>query len=117
MDHDTRDGDPATLTITALVRCATDEKGCGPSAGAIRTYVADGLLPATQDSSGRYLFRRSDAKRALQIYQARKARHGATGRRACSATLNEAVGIDELFDTISATGQRVVSAQPGRKDT
>lgn len=76
-----RSDDPAVLTITALVRCATDEHGQGPSAGAIRTYVTDGLLNAVQDSSGRYLFRRSDAARVLHIYQARRARHGATGRR------------------------------------
>ena len=81
MDDETRNDDPAVLTITALVRLATDENGHGPSAGAIRTYVADGLLKAAQDSTGRLLFRRSDAQRVLQIYQARKARHGATGRR------------------------------------
>lgn len=74
--------DAPVLTITAIVRLATDERGCGPSAGAIRNYVADGLLKAAQDSTGRLLFRRSDAKRVLQIYEARKARHGATGRRA-----------------------------------
>ena len=75
------DDDSPVLTITAMVRLATDEHGSGPSAGAIRNYVADGLLKAAQDSTGRLLFRRSDAQRALQIYQARKARHGATGRR------------------------------------
>ena len=73
--------DPATLTTTALVRAATDEHGCGPAVGAIRAYVASGLIIPTRDSSGRFLFRRSDAKRVLQIYHERKARHGATGRR------------------------------------
>jgi hypothetical protein len=76
-EHD----DTQTVTITALVRSATDEHGNGPSAGAIRTYVADGVLPAVRDTTGRLLFRRSDARIALQIYQARKARHGKTGRR------------------------------------
>jgi len=75
------DDDSATLTITALVRLATDKDGNGPSAGAIRNYVTDGLIVIAKDSSGRFLFRHSDGKLALQIYQARKARHGATGRR------------------------------------
>lgn len=81
MNGNTPDDDPAVLTITALVRAATDSNGHGPSAGAIRTYVSDGLLRATQDSSGRFLFRRADAQLALQIYAARRLRHGATGRR------------------------------------
>lgn len=74
------------LTITAIVKLATDEHGSGPSAGAIRNYVAQGLLQAAQDSTGRLQFTPSDGKRALQIYQARKARHGATGRRATLPT-------------------------------
>jgi len=73
--------DSRTLTTTALVRRATDEHGHGPAVGAIRAYVADGLITPLKDTSGRWLFRDSDAKLALQIYQARKARHGATGRR------------------------------------
>ena len=75
------DDDPPILTSTALVRLATDKDGHGPGATAIRRYVADGLLKAAQDSTGRLLFRRSDAQRVLQIYQMRKARHGATGQR------------------------------------
>jgi len=74
--------DSATLTMTALVRRATDESSNGPAVGAIRAYIASGLLRPVKDSTGRLLFRPSDAGRALQIYQARKARHGATGRRA-----------------------------------
>jgi predicted site-specific integrase-resolvase len=81
------DDDPSTfITITAIVRRATDEDGSGPSAGAIRNYVADGLLAVARDSTGRLLFRLSDAKRVLQIYQARKERHGKTGRRVRSAS-------------------------------
>jgi hypothetical protein len=82
LNNSTSNDDPAVLAITALVRLATDTDGSGPSAGAIRNYVIQGLLQVAQDSTGRLLFRRSDAKKALQIYQARKARHGATGRRA-----------------------------------
>jgi DNA-binding transcriptional MerR regulator len=81
MNVDTFDSDSAVLTIGALKSLAVDEYGNGPSAGAIRTYVNDGLLSATRDSSGRLLFRRSDARRVLQIYAARRARHGATGCR------------------------------------
>lgn len=76
-----REHDYPSLTITSLVRLAVDEHGRGPSPGAIRTYVADGLIKPGRDSSGRLLFRQSDAKLALQIYVARTARHGAVGRR------------------------------------
>ena len=74
--------DYPSLTITSLIRLSVDSAGRGPSAGAVRTYCADGLIRPGRDSSGRLLFRPSDAKLALQIYQARKARHGVTGRRA-----------------------------------
>jgi len=73
--------DDSPLTMTALVRLAVDADGKGPSAGAIRTYVIDGLIRPARDSSGRYLFRPSDAQLAVQIYQARARRHGMTGRR------------------------------------
>jgi len=73
--------DYPSLTITSLVRLAVDSDGRGPSPGAIRTYCADGLIKPGRDSSGRLLFRPSDAKLALSIYKARAARHGLTGRR------------------------------------
>jgi hypothetical protein len=73
--------DIPTLTITALMRLAVDSQGRGPSAGAIRTYVADGLIKAARDSTGRLLFRPSDAKLALQVYESRTRRHGRTGKR------------------------------------
>jgi hypothetical protein len=74
------DEDSSTfITITMLMRLASDGHGAGPSSAAIRNYVSSGVLRASRDSTGRLLFRRSDAPKALQIYQARKARHGLTG--------------------------------------
>ena len=69
------------LTMGALVRLATGPDGRGPSANTIRNYVRDGLIRPAKDSTGRHLFRRSDAALALQIYTSRRERHGATGRR------------------------------------
>jgi len=70
------------LTVSSVVRLATGPDGRGPSAGTILVYVRDGLLNPVKDSSGRNLFRPSDAALALRIYAARRERHGATGRRA-----------------------------------
>lgn len=83
---DTTDDTTELLTMTALLRHATDEHGSGPASGAIRAYIASGLIRPTRDSTGRLLFRPSDARRVLQIYQARKVRHGVTGRRDGSTT-------------------------------
>lgn len=73
--------DPPTLTITALLRRAVDDQGNGPAIGTLRRFIKDGLLHPVRDSSGRYLFRPSDADRVIAIYQARALRHGATGQR------------------------------------
>jgi hypothetical protein len=62
------------LRMTAFVRLAVDEHGRGPSSRTIQNYVQDGVLPAMRDSDGRLLFRASDARTAVQIYHARKAR-------------------------------------------
>jgi hypothetical protein len=78
MTNDT--DDVPRLTITALVRLAVDEQGCGPSAGTISVYVRDGILNPVKDTTGRHLFRPSNARIALQVYKARRARHGKTGR-------------------------------------
>lgn len=68
--------DTPSLTITALVRRATDADGNGPSAGAIRRYIAAGLLPVTKAGAGQYLFKPSDASLALRIYKSRQVRQG-----------------------------------------
>jgi hypothetical protein len=73
--------EPRILTMTGMIRAAVDEHGQGPSEKAIRTYIADGLINPLRHSSGRFLFSRSDARLALQIYEARRVRHGATGPR------------------------------------
>ena len=77
--------DPFIVRASAFMRLATDQTGKGPSAATLGNYVRHGLLPALWDSSGRLLFRASDAQRALQIYLARKDRHGDVGRKAPGA--------------------------------
>ena len=68
------------ITMGTLLRLASDEHGRGPSNATVHHYVRDGLLHPAKDSTGRLLFKRSDAATVRQIYQARIARHGATGR-------------------------------------
>lgn len=67
--------------MTAFTRLAVDQDGRGPSAATVQNYVEQGLLPALRDSNGRLLFRRKDAKLAVQIYHERARRHGQTGKR------------------------------------
>lgn len=85
--HYQAETDPAILTITAITRLAVDSAGNGPSASAIRTYVADGVLPAIKDNNNRLLFRRSDAARALVIYQTRRHRSGGSGQLALEGSI------------------------------
>jgi hypothetical protein len=78
------DDDDYMLRMSSFLRLATDSRnnmGRGPSAATIQNYVLQGVLPAKRDSAGRLLFRRRDAKLALQIYFERKRRHGAVGRK------------------------------------
>lgn len=70
-----------TIPAAAVARMACDEHGRGPSSDTIKQYVKDGLLHPIRDQNGRYLFRRSDIARALQIYKMRMDRKGATGCR------------------------------------
>lgn len=98
--------DPYVVRMSDFVRMATDTRNSlfhGPSASTIKNYVDQGLLPALRDSTGRLLFRRSDAKRALAIYWARKRRHGAVGKR----------GFQRLSGT-AGEHDTTTTAQPGR---
>jgi hypothetical protein len=72
--------DDGLITIGTLLRLASDEHGRGPSGCTVHGYVKDKLLHPLKDSTGRLLFKRSDAATVKQIYQARIARHGLTGR-------------------------------------
>jgi hypothetical protein len=74
------DNDSELITMGMLLRLASDEHGRGPSNATVHHYVRDGLIHPAKGSTGRLLFKRSDAVIARQIYWERKKRHGAVGR-------------------------------------